>query len=301
MRLSRRQSRLANGLLARSKFKKNHNRFPVPLSSPEAIFEDYVYHRMIGDWTPFEQACVDKESAKIIAAALSRELKIARTLSMMTFHPETSLEQLGKFLHPYIGKNAVAKPTHTSGGVVFLGANNLQTIVQQTREMFQFARQDYFLCQYEAQYLGLKPKILVEECLPSAVPPGKDGLEYQPPPDFRFYSTRGRVLFCQYDEGRFADHRQALFTVPDHQHIPISNIFLLPESLPEKPTHWDRMLQIASDLSRPFDFVRVDLYDLPDGVYFSEFTFTPNATVFPFRDRSFSRKLLENVLSATTR
>lgn len=289
----------ATRLLARSNFKRKHQRLPIDPFSAQATFEDYIFQRMTGPWTPFEKTCVDKESAKLIAVSLSPRIQIARTLSVLTLYPDTPLEQVGKFIYPFVGKNAVAKPTHTSGGVIFLGGANVQVVVQQTLEMFRFARRDYFRNEYEGQYRGLRPKILVEECLPSPIPSGKDGLWYHPPPDFRFYSSRGKVLFCQYDEGRFADHRQALFNVPDHRHIPIPNQFPLPDPLPEKPAHWGEMLQIASELSGPFDFVRVDLYDLPDGVYFSEFTFTPNATFFPFRDGRFSRKLLEEVLEAS--
>lgn len=253
---------------------------------------------MTGPFTAYEESCVDKEQAKKVAVELSPSLKTAATVAVVPLTPEMTLEKVGVFLFPYVGQKRVAKPTHTSGGIVFLGSGDLQAIVRQTLVMYQFASRNFFFNEYEAQYMRLKPKLLVEEALPF---PGKEGEGYQPPPDFRFYAARGRVLFCQYDEGRFTDHRQALFTVPDHRHIPMLDFFPLPAPLPEKPAHWDEMLQTASDLSKPFDFVRVDLYDLPDGVYFSEFTFTPNATLFPFRDPAFSRKLLEDVLNAPTK
>jgi hypothetical protein len=256
---------------------------------------------MTGPFTSFEETCVDKEQAKTSATALSPGLLTIRTVSIMPLAPDTTLEQLGMFLFPFIGKAMVAKPTHTSGGIVFLGSGDLKAIVQQTFVMYQFARHNFFFNEYETQYLRLAPKIIVEESLSPGYAPGKSGPGYHPPPDFRFYSSRGKVLFCQYDEGRFADHRQALFTVPEHRHIPIPDAFPLPDPLPGKPAHWDEMLQRASDLSKPFDFVRVDLYDLPEGVYFSEFTFTPNATLLPFRDKAFSRKLLEDVLHISSK
>ena len=249
---------------------------------------------MTGPFTAYEQSCVDKEQAKKLAVELSPGLKTTATAAVMPLGPETTLEEVGKFLYPYVGQKKVAKPTHASGGIVFLGSGDLQAIVRQTFVLYQLARRNYFFTEYETQYLKLAPKILVEESLPSAA--GEGG--YQSPSDFRFYAARGQVLFCQYDQGRFFDHRQALFTVPDHRHLPIRDVFPLPEPLPERPEHWEQMLKTASDLSKPFDFVRVDLYDLPDGVYFSEFTFTPNATFFPFRDPAFSRKLLEDVLNA---
>ena len=44
----------------------------------------------------------------------------------------------------------------------------------------------------------------------------------------------------------------------------------------EKPAQWDAMLNYATQLSAPFEFVRIDFYIGADGhVYFSEYTFTP--------------------------
>jgi hypothetical protein len=51
----------------------------------------------------------------------------------------------------------------------------------------------------------------------------------------------------------------------------------------EKPEELSKMLEIAQILSKPFEFVRIDLYLAKDGIYFSEFTFTPSGggRVFP--------------------
>ncbi len=44
----------------------------------------------------------------------------------------------------------------------------------------------------------------------------------------------------------------------------------------EKPAQWEAMMAYASELSSPFEFVRIDFYIGCDSeVYFSEFTFTP--------------------------
>jgi len=280
------RSLLTNRLFALPWFLERHRRFPRRVSSPRSTLEDYVFWSMGGPWTPFQESCVDKEQAKQLASALSPNIGIARTAAVLKLTKQTTLEDVGRFLYPFLGKNFVAKPTHTSGGIVFL-KGEIGTVVQQISGMFQFARESFFFKCYEAQYLRLPFKILVEESL---------GLV--PPPDFRFYCARGKVLFCQYDSGRFGDHRQALFTVPDFKSIPIRDIYPLPEPLPEKPLHWEDLLKTASELSNPFDFVRVDLYDLPKGVFFSEFTFTPNATAFPFSDAAFTRGVLEEVLKA---
>ena len=43
----------------------------------------------------------------------------------------------------------------------------------------------------------------------------------------------------------------------------------------EKPHDLGNILDYASKLAQPFEFVRIDLYLSPDKIYFSEYTFTP--------------------------
>ena len=44
-------------------------------------------------------------------------------------------------------------------------------------------------------------------------------------------------------------------------------------SLTEKPKNFDKMIELADKLSKPFPFVRVDFYDVDGKVYFGELTF----------------------------
>ena len=59
------------------------------------------------------------------------------------------------------------------------------------------------------------------------------------------------------------------------------------------------MIRVAGQLSKPFDFVRVDLYDTPSGVYAGELTFTPGAGLEPFSSERFARELLARLPKAT--
>ena len=43
----------------------------------------------------------------------------------------------------------------------------------------------------------------------------------------------------------------------------------------EKPQNFEKMLEIAKQLSTPFKFVRVDLYNIDGQIYFGELSFTP--------------------------
>lgn len=60
----------------------------------------------------------------------------------------------------------------------------------------------------------------------------------------------------------------------DFQPLPFKRLdFLLYDTQPEMPKHFDEMLRIAERLSQGFPFLRVDLYEINGRVYFSELTF----------------------------
>jgi hypothetical protein len=59
----------------------------------------------------------------------------------------------------------------------------------------------------------------------------------------------------------------------------------------EKPKHLDMMLSIARKLAEEFKFVRVDLYEIEDKVYFGELTFSPATCVFPYLSERFLKQM----------
>ena len=136
-------------------------------------------------------------------------------------------------------------------------------------------------------------KLLVEEYIGSA-----DGTL---PEDYKFYCFHGRadcVMLCVgRDEGwpkfYFFDRDFRLLRINrDSQAAPED--FTLP-----KPAGLDEALAIADRLSKPFDFVRVDLYLTPRGVRFGELTFTPAAALdnkrLPETDLRFGRRMEETL------
>ena len=47
------------------------------------------------------------------------------------------------------------------------------------------------------------------------------------------------------------------------------------QNIPTKPENFDKMVQLVKTLSKDFNFVRVDLYNLDGQIYFGEMTFSP--------------------------
>ncbi len=49
-----------------------------------------------------------------------------------------------------------------------------------------------------------------------------------------------------------------------------------------RPKNLEKMIKIASILSKPFPYVRVDLYEIEGVVYFGELTFTPHGNIMDY-------------------
>ena len=62
-----------------------------------------------------------------------------------------------------------------------------------------------------------------------------------------------------------------------------------------KPTKFDEMVKIAKSLSGGHPFLRVDLYEINNKVYFSELTFSPCGGFMPFVPEEWDAKLGEMV------
>src|SRR5688500_765950 len=69
-----------NYCLALPKFWSGNKRLPRRLDDPRASLNDIIFQRMIrNEWSVLEQACVDKEHAKLFAQAKAPHVKVAKT------------------------------------------------------------------------------------------------------------------------------------------------------------------------------------------------------------------------------
>ncbi|MGI4895869.1 MAG: ATP-grasp fold amidoligase family protein [Janthinobacterium lividum] len=194
----------------------------------------------------------------------------------------------------------VVKPTHGSGAVVVVSPHaTAGARLPPARYSWVYSHvhpadvdrdhliaiADHWLGQLYGQgpnrewvYGRIPPRVLVEELLRS---PG-GGV----PDDYKFFVFHGTCHFVQVDSGRFG-HRTQDFYRPDWEHLPMSGG---PEwAIPPhpRPARLDEMLDVAQRLAAGTDFVRVDLYHLPDRVAFGELTNYPAGGDSPFDPVSF--------------
>ena len=94
--------------------------------------------------------------------------------------------------------------------------------------------------------------------------------------DYKFYCFNGRPSFVQVEVGRGTNHNTRNFydmnwkLLPFGKELPYNPNIDVP-----RPVMFDEMSRVASDLCKPFQYVRVDLYQVANKVYFGELTFFP--------------------------
>lgn len=271
-------------LLGLHYFLRNHF-LPHALSSDKAGLMDYIFWRSVGPWSAFEKSCVDKDLSKAVANRLCPRIGIAEPLAVFPL-AGLSFSEFRRRLLVFTGQSAVAKPTHGSGAVIFLDEQ------PPDRALWKFYRDckaSYFPLFREGQYDKLEKKVLIERNLADPVAGRKA------PDDFKFFCSHGRVFLCQINVDRYGDHRLVNMTVPDFIDSEVEYGTLRPDQPVPRPPRWDDFVHYAAQLSEPFDFVRIDLYDGHDDIYFGEFTFTPGAGLTNFSDRQFDRWLLHQL------
>ena len=142
---------------------------------------------------------------------------------------------------------------------------------------------NFYWANREYQYYDIKPMVLIEEFLSS-----QDG---ECPLDYRFWCFGGHPEVIQM--GNHArDNINSFFDTEWNMLDLYYREEALRPHLP-KPRNFDEMKSIASRLSAPFDFVRVDLYNTDGKIYFGELTFTPAAGGIKLRPESWDLRLGE--------
>lgn len=94
--------------------------------------------------------------------------------------------------------------------------------------------------------------------------------------DYKFYCFNGQPTFMQLEVGRGTADNTRNFYDMDWQLMPFGKE--LPHNanlIVSRPEMFDEMKKIAKALCKPFQYVRVDLYQVGGKVYFGELTFFP--------------------------
>jgi hypothetical protein len=233
-------------------------RFP-DLRHPRT-FNEKIAWRKLYQHNPQFPVFSDKAAVKAEIAKLVGERYTIETLWMGSNPEDIPFDGLQP---PY-----VIKVNHSHAGHVFIRrAQDISRdeIVASMRE--QLGR----LYGYRPRlwgYRGIPRKVMVEHMI--VMPDG--GV----PDDYKFFTYHGRVHFIQLDRGRFTEHQRNIYD-REWNLLPVRILYPRTSEPVSKPANLGPMIDLAEKIGAQFDFVRVDLYAPPQGIFFGETTFYPDA------------------------
>lgn len=171
----------------------------------------------------------------------------------------------------------VLKCNHGAGYNIICNNKNKLNEKSTKNKLNKWLHEDYSKIAAELQYRNIHRKIICEKYIDM----GNNKL----PTDYKFYCFNGRVKVILVMNDRestvtreFYNEKWKRLHLRDNESSP-KNPTLKPENL-------DLMIDYAEKLSKPFEFVRVDLYNVSGKIIFGELTFTPTGCLAKYTDEA---------------
>ncbi len=241
--------------------------YRLNLKSPRTFSEKLQWMKLY-DRKPIYNTMVDKAEAKKYVAERIGDEYIIPTLGVWERFEDIDFDTLPD--------RFVLKCTHDSGGLAICRDKATFDKQKAKEKIERSLRANYFLSTREWPYKDVKPRILAEQYV--------EDFSGEPLIDYKFYCFDGEPK-CLYVSKGLTDHKtaQISFVTMDWQQAPYSRNDYPPfDSLPLKPKKFHEMVDVCRTLARGHAFLRVDLYQINDRVYFSELTFSPCAGFMKF-------------------
>ena len=170
----------------------------------------------------------------------------------------------------------VMKCNHDSASVIVCKDKKTFDIKKAKKRINKCLHYKFYNYFREWPYKNVKPLIIIEKYIDS-----DDG---KPLKDYKFFCFNGEPKLLYLSEG-MDNHETASmgFYDMDLNLLPIKRKdYKMIETKQQKPKNYNKMIEIASKLSKGICHLRVDLYNVDGKIYFGELTFFTSGGCIPF-------------------
>lgn len=190
---------------------------------------------------------------------------------------------------PAFPKSFVLKATHG-----YLVPDKSKIDVERCKkEMHRWLKTTYGTYSMEPHYISIPHRIYVEKYLG----------EMKNMTDYKIHCLNGEPEFVLVMSNRHTDGDKAMKVTIDAYDMnwnPIKEVVGFGSEIPgnnkiQKPSMFEEMKVIARTLAHDFKFVRVDLYQIENKIYFGELTFSPAGCVFAYMSEKFLNEMGEKL------
>ncbi len=241
--------------LLRVQFEKTHG-YPLNLDRPVSLSEKIMWIKLnhrLDELAPY----VDKVAVRDFVRKTIGENHLIPCLGVYDHFDEIDFDALPN--------RFVMKASHGSKWNIIVKDKTAFDKQAAKAKFQQWLKMTYGTLSDETCYRPLKGKILIEGYLED------DSGSLR---DYKFYCCNGEPLGLHVDFDRFGDATYRVYDTHWHEFKKTKPTLPVPPILP-KPENFDEMLEVCRKLSSGFSYVRVDLYNCNNQIYFGELTFTP--------------------------
>lgn len=172
----------------------------------------------------------------------------------------------------------VLKCNHDQGSVILVRDKNTINQSEIVKKLNSKLKENTYYGTREYPYKNICPKVFAEKYLGNNII------------DYKFYCFNGEPRFLYCGQGLTEDHSLKIdFYDLDWNVMPFYRTDYQRLGNIEKPVCLNEMIEIARKLSKGVPFVRVDLFEIENTVYFSEFTLCPASGFMPFEPPEYDK------------
>lgn len=239
------------------------------LSTPPASFTEKIQWRIVNDRRELISRGGDKLAMKLHVQIAAPSVLIPETLWFG--------EELRSIYHHDFKGEWVLKPITGSGHLEFGRGSMFESGIDLNR-VKEWDPESIYRSHGEWAYSQARPGYLIERRIPTA--------NGEPPNDYRFFVFDGTTRLIQVDTPRFNTVKRRFYT-PEWSPLDVRQGGKELASVVPAPAALQEMLRAAETIGAPYDFMRVDLYESMDEIYFGELTPYPTGGLAAFDDYQF--------------
>lgn len=242
------------------------------LKSPTTL-ADKVSYIELHDQSPLAPMCTDKYAVRDYIAKKG----YADTLVPLVGGVWNSVDEIDFNVLP---ESFVIKATHGCKMNYIVPDKNQLNVMDCKKTLQKWLDTTYGVYSMEPHYVPIPHRVYAEQYLGDM-----SGLI-----DYKIHCLNGIPKFIIAFSDRKVDEDKPMQVTLDLFDIAWNSIHETVRSNSEipgkgnisRPKYLIEMLEMSADLAADFKFVRVDLYELNDRIYFGEMTFSPACCVFPY-------------------
>lgn len=255
-------------------FFKHLHRF-INFKNPKS-FNEKLQCLKLYDRNPEYTIMVDKYRVKEYVASIIGEQYVIPTLGVWKHAKEIDFDKLPN--------RFVLKWNHDSGSVIVCKDKKNFIVPNAVKKLNKFEDHNAFWYGREWPYKNVEPKIIAEEYLEN---------EGDQLIDYKFYCFNGVPEYCQVIRNRFTEETIDFYDMEWNlmPFVGLNSVARNGLNPVEKPLNLDLMINICHCLSKDKAFVRIDLYNVCERIYFGEITFYPASGFGMFRPKEWNEIL----------